>query len=76
MDEIEQKFKDHLIDIDAWQYYEEVDYFLREARKLLPKDIRDILITNYPQDDQTMLEDLWMFFEAIVRKQRILARSY
>ena len=63
MDEIEQKFKDYLTDIGAWQYYEDVDYFFREATLPPLKDIQDILITNYPQDDQTMPEDLWMFFE-------------
>ena len=63
MDEIEQKFKDYLTNVDAWQYYEDVDYFFREATLPPLKDIQDILITNYPQDDQTMPEDLWMFFE-------------
>ncbi len=63
MDEIEQKFKDYLTDIDAWQYYEDIDYFCREATSPPLKDIQDILITNYPQDDQTTPEDLWMFFE-------------
>ncbi len=63
MDEIEQKFKDYLTDIDAWQYYEDVDYFFREATLPPLNDIQDILITNYPQDDQTVPEDLWMFFE-------------
>ena len=64
MDEIAQEFKDYLTDIDAWQYYEDVDYFLGEARNVPPfKDIQDILITNYPQDDQTVPEDLWMFFD-------------
>jgi len=63
MDAIEQKFKNYLTDIDAWQYYEDIDYFFREATLLPLKDVQDILITNYPQDDQTIPEDLWMFFE-------------
>jgi hypothetical protein len=58
MDEIEQKFKDYLTNVDAWQYYEDVDYFFREATVPPLKDIQDIHITNYPQDDQTMPEDI------------------
>ena len=63
MDEIEQKFKGYLTDIGAWQYYEDVDYFFREATLPPLNDIHDILITNYPHDDQTVPEDLWMFYE-------------
>jgi len=68
MDEIEQKFRDYLTNIDAWQYYEDVDYFCREAALPPLKDIHDILITNYPQDDQTVPEDLWIFFEGYCMK--------
>jgi len=63
MDEIEQKFKDYLTEIDAWQYYEDIDYFFREATLPPLKDIYDILITNYQQDNETVPEDLWMFCE-------------
>jgi hypothetical protein len=74
MDEIEQKFKEYLTDIDAWQYYEDVDYFFREA--ILPplKDIHDIIITNYRHDDQTVPEDLWMFFEGYCVKVKDFAK--
>ena len=66
MNEIEQKFRDYLTNIHAWQYYEDVDYFCREATSPPLKDIHDILITNYPQDDQTAPEDLSIFLKAIV----------
>jgi hypothetical protein len=59
-----KEFKGYLEEILAWDYNEQVAYFLREVRKLpFPKDVQDIFITSCPQDDQTMLEDLWVFLK-------------
>ena len=66
MDEIEQEFKEYLTDIDAWQYYEDLDYFLREATLPPLNDIQDILITNYPQDGQTVHKIYGCFLRVIV----------
>jgi len=73
MDEIEQKFKEYLTDVDAWQYYEDIDYFFREATLPPLEDIQDIFITTYPHDDRAVPEDLWMFFEGYcVKVKRFL----
>lgn len=38
------------------------------------KDVHDILITNYPQDDETVPADLWMFCEGYCVKVKDFSR--
>ena len=78
MSEIERNtsqegFHQYIQDIKGRPYQDQVDYFLGEARKFLPKDIQDILVTN-PQDDQTVPKDLWMFLEGCCVKVKGFSR--